>query len=279
MPCAPRRICEAIMYKTESDRIIVDVADLDVKATLECGQLFRFEKIDDAYIVKSGAHTCRIVNSGSSVVIETPSTDFFVNFFSLDRDLNRAKRELSRFPELKDALDSCGALRILHQPLFETIISFIISANNNIPRIKGIINRLCAQFGDEFPSPDKLATMQLRQLDAIGCGYRSRYILESAKICAETDLLNRLYSARTPDAAKLLMTLPGVGQKIADCVMLFALGRLEVFPIDTWMIKTQRQGMETEMQLRTRLMGKYGELAGYAQQFLYYYSAILREKV
>ena len=206
------------MYKTETDRITVDVADLDVKATLECGQLFRFEKIDDAYIVKSGAHSCRIVNSGSSVVIETRSTDYFVNFFNLDRDMNRAKRELSRFPELKDALESCGALRILHQPLFETIISFIISANNNIPRIKGIINRLCAQFGDEFPAPDKLAGMQLRQLDAIGCGYRSRYILESAKICAETDLLNRLYSARTPDAAKLLMTLPGVGQKIADCV-------------------------------------------------------------
>lgn len=266
------------MYKTEAGRIIVPIENLDLKATLECGQFFRFEKTEDEYIVKSGGHTARAYNSGEYVIIETPSVDFFVNLFNLDRDTNRIKRELSRFPELKPALDCCGALRILHQPLFETIISFIISANNNIPRIKGIINRLCAQFSDAFPTPAQIADMQVRQLDAIGCGYRSKYIYNTAKICSETDILNRMYAARTEDAQKLLLGLPGVGQKIADCVALFALGRLEVFPVDTWMIKTQRVGMETEMQLRKRLMDKYGESAGYAQQFLYYYNAILREK-
>lgn len=256
----------------------MESANLDVKATLECGQLFRYEKTDDEYIVKSGEHCCHIYTSGNYVTIETPSVDYFVNFFNLERDVNRAKRELSRFPELSKALDSCGALRILHQPLFETIISFIISANNNIPRIKSIINRLCALFDDVFPTPAQLAGLSVRQLDAIGCGYRSQYILDSAVICHETGILNRLYAAHTADAEKLLMTLPGVGQKIADCVMLFSLGRLEVFPVDTWMLKTQRIGMETERQLRARLMDKYGDYAGYAQQFLYYYSAILRAK-
>lgn len=266
------------MYKTEAGKIIVDSSDLDVKATLECGQLFRYEKSGNEYTVKSGKHICRIYNSGNYVVIETASADYFVNFFNLDRDVNRTKRELYRFPELRNALDCCGALRILHQPLFETIISFIVSANNNIPRIKSILNRLCSLFGDEFPSPEKLAELPVRQLDAIGCGYRSQYIAGSAKICAETGILNRLSGAHTADAEKMLMTLPGVGRKIADCVLLFSLGRLEVFPIDTWMLKTQRNGMETEMQLRARLMDKYGNFAGYAQQVLYYYNAILRIK-
>ncbi len=266
------------MYKTESNRITVDVSDLDVPATLECGQLFRFEKTDGVYTVKSGEHICRIYSDDKTVAIETQSVDFFVNFFNLDRDVNRTKRELGRFEELKPALESCGALRILHQPLFETIVSFIISANNNIPRIKGIINRLCALNDDVFPSPAQIVAMSVRQLDSIGCGYRSQYIYDSSKICAETDLLNRLYAARTSDAGKLLMTLPGVGQKIADCVTLFALGRLEVFPVDTWMLKTQRVGKETEMQLRARLMDKYGAYAGYAQQVLYYYNAILKAK-
>lgn len=266
------------MYKTEIDKIITDASNFDVKATLECGQFFRYEKSDDVYYVKSGAHSCEVYTESDSVIVKTPSVDYFVNFFNLDRDVHRAKRELSRFPELGPALDCCGALRILHQPLFETIISFIISANNNIPRIKGIINKLCTEFDDVFPSPEQIAALQLRQLDALGCGYRSRYILDTAKICAETDILNRLHASRTGDAQKMLMSLPGVGQKIADCVALFSLGRLEVFPVDTWIIKTQRAGKETEYQLRTRLMDRYGELAGYAQQFIYYYNAILKEK-
>ncbi len=266
------------MYKTEAGKITVAAENLDVKATLECGQLFRFEKNDDFYTVKSGGNVCKVYATGEYVTIETAAVDFFVNFFNLDRDVNRTKRELSRFPELRLAIESCGALRILRQPLFETIISFIISANNNIPRIKSILNRLCAQFGDVFPSPEQLAETSVRQLDAIGCGYRSQYILTTSKMCAETDILNRLYAARTPDAAKLLMGLTGVGQKVADCVLLFSLGRLDVFPVDTWILKTQRQGSETEMQLRTRLMDRYGGNAGYAQQVLYYYNAILKEK-
>ncbi|MCH5155826.1 MAG: DNA-3-methyladenine glycosylase 2 [Clostridiales bacterium] len=265
------------MYKTEANRIIVDVADIDIKATIECGQIFRYEKTADGYTVKSGPHSCDICTLGDTVVITTTAVDYFVNFFNLDRDVMRAKRELSRFPELADVLEACGALRILHQPLFETIISFIISANNNIPRIKTIIGRICAEFGDVFPSPEQLSELPCRRLDALGCGYRSQYISDTAKICAETDILNRMYAANTADAQKMLKTLPGVGQKIADCVSLFALGRLEVFPIDTWMFKTQRVGMETESQSRTRLMEKYGAYAGYAQQLLFYYYAILRK--
>lgn len=266
------------MYKTEANKIIVDKSALDVDATIECGQLFRYEKTDDGYIVKSGAHACNIRTLGNSVEIDTKSPDYFVDFFNLDRDVMRVKRELSRFPELKKPLESCGALRILHQPLFETIISFIISANNNIPRIKSIINRLCALFGDVFPTPEQMVDLSVRQLDALGCGYRSRYLYDSARICSETNILNRLHSAHTDDACRMLMSLPGVGRKVADCVMLFSLGRLEVFPIDTWMLKTQRVGTETEIQLRRRLMDKYGSYAGYAQQCLFYYNAILKEQ-
>lgn len=265
------------MYKTEQGKIIVKTETLDVKATLECGQVFRFEKNGGVYTVKSGEHNCSIRTDGGEVVIETSSVDYFVNFFNLDRDIERTKRELMRYPELEEPIKSCGALRILHQPLFETIISFIISANNNIPRIKTIINRLCGTNGDVFPSPEMIADMPIRQLDAIGCGYRSQYIHDSARMCAETDILDRMSSAPTPDAQKLLMALPGVGQKVADCVSLFSLGRFEVFPVDTWIFKTLREGKETEKLLRTRLMNKYGMNAGYAQQLIFYYNAVLRK--
>lgn len=266
------------MYRTEQNKIIVGVDELNVKATLECGQLFRFEKTACGYTVKSGGNVCDVTIVGDNVEIVTSSVDFFVNFFNFDRDIERMRRALARFPELEAPLKSCGALRILHQPLFETIISFIISANNNIPRIKTIINRLCAANNDVFPSPAMLAAMPTRQLDALGCGYRSQYIQNTSKICAETDILNKLYAANTADAQKMLMSFPGVGQKVADCVTLFALGRLDVFPVDTWMFKTQRMGTENEVRCRDRLMKKYGEYAGYAQQILFYYNAILHEK-
>ena len=265
------------MYKAEIDKIIVDKSDLDVAATIECGQFFCFFLTQNGYKVKSGAHVCDVYELDDVTVIETDAVDYFVDFFSLDRDIVRIKRTLSRYPELNKALEKCGSLRILHQPLFETIVSFIISANNNIPRIKTIINRMCALFGDVFPTPDKLAALSERELNAIGCGYRSPYILKSSIICRDTDILKRLPAADTKTAQKLLIELPGVGQKIADCVALFALGRNEVFPVDTWMLKTQRRGSETETQVRERLMSAYGEYAGYAQQFLYYYSAILKE--
>lgn len=267
------------MYKTELGRIVIDSVDFDIVATLECGQLFRYEKNNDVYTVKSGPYSCKIFADGDFVVIETLAIDYFVKFFNLDRDVNRTKRELSRFPELVAPLNSCGALRILSQPLFETIISFIISANNNIPRIKNTINHLCDMFDDVFPSPEQLASLSVRQLDSIGCGYRSQYILDTATACAKTDVLNRLVGAQTSDAQAMLMNMRGVGQKVADCVTLFSLGRMEVFPVDTWILKTQREGMETENQLRSRLMERYGENAGYAQQFIYYYYAILKSEV
>lgn len=265
------------MYVTDTGGITVPSSDLDIKATLECGQVFRFEKSGDKYTVKSGEHICVAEERDGSVRIDTDSVDYFVNYFNLDRDMNRVKRELMRFPELEEPIKSCGALRILHQPLFETIISFIISANNNIPRIKTIINRLCATNNDIFPSPRKIADMTVRELDAIGCGYRSQYICNSAKICADTDFLDRVQSLPTEEAQKLLISLPGVGQKIADCVSLFSLGRFEVFPVDTWILKVMRVGNETETRLRARLMDTYGMNAGYAQQLIYYYNAILKK--
>lgn len=264
------------MYTTEANRIEIDAFDFDVKATLDCGQLFRYEKTVDGYVVKSGEHSCYVRTNGDKVIVDTQSVDYFVNYFNLDRDVLRVKRELARFPELGGALEMCGALRILHQPLFETIISFIISANNGIARTKSIISRVCAEFGDVFPTPSRLADLGDRQLTSLGCGYKAQYIIETAEICAKTDILGRMYSASTADARKLLMSLPGVGSKIADYVLLYALGRHEACPIGNWVFKALRIGMETELQLRARLMDRYGGCAGYVQQLLYYYHAILK---
>lgn len=257
------------MYSVLENMITVPSAEFNVESTIECGQFFRYEKTECGYKVESSDKTCIVTQSGDEVRMVTSDVGFFVNFFDLDRDVSKLQRSLWRFEELRPAIEKAGALHILRQPLFETIITFIISAFNNIPRIKGIIKRMCATL-EGFPTPEKLAEVDVRQLESIGLGYRASYVKRTAEVCATTDVLRRVNGARTEDAIKMLMELSGVGQKVADCIALFSLSKLEVVPVDVRIFKSERQDKESEMQVRNRLMSRYGEYAGYAQQLIYY---------
>ena len=171
-------------------------------------------------------------------------------------------------------------LRILKQNPFETLISFIISANNHIPRIKSIIERLCFELGEKcdgfyaFPTPQRLAGQTVSFYEKCGLGYRASYIYETANEICNGFNLERLYDMPSKDAKTQLCALKGVGPKVADCILLFGYGKTDVFPVDTWIKKVYNTyfGAEDNPKIiREKLVEKYGDLSGYAQQYLFYY--------
>ena len=193
---------------------------------------------------------------------------------------------------MQDAVSHGGGIRILKQDLWETIVSFIISASNNIPRIKKIIESLCSNFGTahiyegqtyySFPDADVLASLTTDELDVIKAGFRTKYILSVAKAVADGEFkLDLLYNMNTPDAKRELLKLRGIGNKVSDCITLFALNKFDSFPIDVWIkrimeycyFQNQPQPIPVIAQFAT---DKFGELGGIAQQYLFYYARTLK---
>ena len=254
----------------------------DAAATLGCGQLFRFEPCGNAFRVFSLDKTCLIETRGEYTYIETDEVDYFERYFDLARDYEAICRRLSQFDELKEAVAAGRGIRILNQDLFETIIGFIVSANNNIPRIKKIIGRLCAGFGRKtasgfyaFPTPAQLAAASLEQLQDIQAGFRDRYIKNTADVLYGGKLLDELPLLDTETAVRRLTQLSGVGPKVADCVALFGMHRTDSYPVDTWIFKTCRTDtLNTPALVRKFYLNRYGADAGYAQQYLFYHAKL-----
>lgn len=256
-----------------SHNLITTEVPLDCKAVLECGQIFRYGKVGDGYEVYSLDKRC--VVCGNKIVTDQP--EYFAKFFDLDTDYDVICDTLSKFDEIKDDVEFGRGIRLLRQDLFETVISFIISANNNIPRIKGIIERLCALAGERkdgyyaFPTPQRLSTVSQSMLRDIGMGFRDKYIYETTQIVTSSDILQRIAAADTVKARELLLTLSGVGPKVADCILLFGLRRFDCFPVDTWMMKRcKTQELDTPLKVRDYYLKRYGEYAGPAQQYIFY---------
>ena len=209
---------------------------------------------------------------------------FWREYFSLDMDYDAMRQTLAeRDSKLYKCIEYGGGIRLLKQELWETVISFIISANNNIPRIKKIIEELCIQFGDEidvegrvfytFPKPERLANLKREDLSPLKAGYRDRYILDAAKKFESGEVCEEVVSAlSTDDARRLLMQIKGVGRKVADCILLFSLGRYDVFPRDVWINRVMEHVYGVTGKDCEEFASKtYGELAGLAQQYLFYY--------
>ena len=179
---------------------------------------------------------------------------------------------------MKNAVAFGNGIRILKQDLWETIVSFIISANNNIPRIQGIIDRLCEKFGKpleyngktyfSFPDAEKIQG----DLSFLRAGYRDSYIKDACgkALSGEIDL-NNIRTLSTEDARKNLLKICGIGPKVCDCILLFGLSKCEVFPVDVWVRRSVSALYETEEDPRQFANNKFGDLAGYAQQYLFYY--------
>lgn len=270
-------------YEISSGKILIkDTSEFYPKHILECGQVFRYLNSDSGYKIFSKKLFCGLIYANGYVTIDSTDTDYFAKYFDLDRDYGDIKRRLSGYPLMTEAIGYGYGVRILNQDPAEMILSFIISANNNIPRIKGIIERLCRAAGDDigggeyaFPDISALSGLNREFYRSLGTGYRADYLVKTVGALNEgfdTDLKN----VPLAEARKRLMSLSGVGRKVADCILLFGYHRTEVFPVDTWIEKVYEKMFgisgKSTVYIADKLSEYYGDLAGYAQQYLYYYA-------
>jgi N-glycosylase/DNA lyase len=293
---------ESMRVSHQHNKLVVsDCECFDIKNTLECGQCFRFTKItgdanQSAYRVVAKDKLLFITQTGDIVTmypIAAQEVSLWTAYFDLNRDYSVIKECISADLVIKSAWENCDGIRILRQDPWEALISFIISQNNNIPRIKGIVETLAQRFGNligppdekadnlkaySFPAPQRLAAVSLNELLDCKVGFRAKYILNAATRVANGDLcLESLGHMDIDEARGQLMTIYGVGGKIADCVLLFAYGKTEVFPTDVWIkrIVAQRffNGAKlTDKDIQNFAANKFGKHAGFAQQYLYAYA-------
>ena len=262
-----------------------DAAYFNPRDVLECGQIFRFIPFKEGYKVFSADKACYVHTQKDRTLIECEDGDYFYNFFDLGRDYAAIIEKAKSFgvPLLTRGATLGAGLRLLNQSAEEMIYSFIISQNNNIPRIKGIIERICEKLGEErefmgekyhaFPSSAALAAQGAPFYKQLGAGYRDNYLAAtSARIAAEG--IEMLYPLPTPQLKKQLTTYTGIGPKVADCISLFGFGRRESFPVDTWIEKLYREDFGGTLKDRNKInayfCNLFGEDAGYMQQYLFY---------
>lgn len=271
------------MYKVENGKIIITkLQDFNITHILECGQVFRFKKLsEEHYISYSLDKKAEIITYNDRVEILTNDADYFINYFDLDTDYGKIKKDLSKFDLLKEPIKYGYGIRILKQNLFEMVISFIISANNNIKRIQGIIEKICAFCGKNmgdyyaFPTLEQLTKCTVQDFKNFGAGYRAEYLY---KVCRQLQEVNLEQIAKTPsnEARKMLCLLMGIGPKVADCILLFGLNRQDVFPVDTWIMKVYQDmfggNLTNREKIAKYLVDYFGSnISGYAQQYLFYY--------
>ena len=259
---------------------IKNISNFALAETLDCGQAFRWrENPDGSFTGVAHAKAVTLSLEGSDLTISGITEDEYKQtwekYFDLSRDYGAIKDSLSALhPTMKEAAAFAPGIRILDQEPWEALCSFIISQNNNIPRIKLIIDRLCSEFGDEigdalytFPSADTIASMTAEQLAPIRAGFRARYIIDAAKKVSSGEiLLEQLRTAPIDDARAELMKITGVGIKVANCTLLYGLHRLDCFPMDVWM---KRAMAVLFPELTPEDFGQYG---GIAQQYIFHYS-------
>lgn len=275
-------------FTVNNNEIIIPThEDFSAKDILECGQVFRFKKTGFGYEVYSRHHRARLYCHKDHTRIVCTDANYFVNYFDLHTNYANIKMELSKDAMLKQAIEFGKGIRILRQDPLEAIISFIISANNNIPRIKQIIESICQNFGKNmgdyfaFPTIDELKEIPLEFFSKIKAGYRDVYLYETIKLIANGFDLQSVYNMNGSVGAKHLQQLCGVGPKVADCILLFGFYVQDIFPTDTWIRKVyydynpgylkQNPNKPADAKVvRGFFVNKFGKLSGYAQQYLFY---------
>ena len=265
--------------KTVNGIKISGVKDLDLGETLDCGQSFRWKRNDNGSF--SGVAFNRAVTMdliGTDLYIDNaPMEDYdlWYNYLDLQLDYGKIRDSISNIhPVLKEASAYAPGIRILRQDPWEALCTFIISQNNNIKRIKGIVERLCENFGEKlsqgeytFPTAEKLSKLSVDDLAPIRAGFRNKYIIDGAqKVNSGEVNLNICYDLPYDEARQELMKIKGVGTKVADCTLLFGFHRIEAFPLDVWMKRAM------EKLFPTMSPKDFGEYAGIAQQYIFHYS-------
>lgn len=271
-------------------RLTLPVSDFNLEHTLECGQAFRWEKLDGSYIGVIGDALVKVAFDGRRLAIEASSPvneKKIADYFGLNEDLPRIYKEIGKDPHIRKAIKKFHGLRILNQDRWECLASFILSSYNNIPRIKKMIAGLSGRFGRRlvldniegysFPAAEKIAKADMKSLKGLGLGFRAAYIKDTAqKIASKKFDLDKLEDLNYGEAKKRLLSLKGVGEKVADCALLFSFRKYEAFPVDVWI----KRGVErlyfggkavAPDKAAAFARERFGPYAGYAQEYLYHY--------
>lgn len=279
----------------EQRYILKNVKSFEPSHIFECGQCFRWNiEKDGSYTGVVGNNVLNVKKKDKDVMItgmcKQNIEEVCKQYFDLDRDYEKIKDTLSKIDDhLKVSIQYGTGIRILKQDAWEALISFIISANNNIPRIKGIIERISKQYGKQiiwknkqyytFPTPEELSKASIKDLRDLGLGFRDVRIFETTRMVKNKEIdIEKI--ANIKDVKQLreeLLKFPGVGSKVADCIMLFSMKKFEVFPIDVWVkrVMTELYGNEIKKHNNQQILEfaqkKFRDLAGLAQQYLFYW--------
>lgn len=277
----------------DNNTIIENVIDFDLSQTLECGQCFRFYKQDENdYVIVAYEKLLHIKQEDNNLIFyntnEADVESIWIPYFDLERDYQAIKSYLLKNDDnLKQAIDEKYGVRILNQEFHEMLISFIISQNKQIPHIKQIVKQISENYGVylgeingekyySFPSTDVLGNITEEEYRNMKTGFRAPYLFDASQKLANKEVTNSLKELAEADALEELIKIKGVGNKVANCVMLFSLGFRSSFPIDVWIKRIMEtlhfDGKDTKKEvIYEKALELYGDFGGYAQQYLFCY--------
>jgi len=286
----------------------LDAVPFNLDVTLCCGQVFRWEKKGDWWYGIAGGKAFKIRQVNAELKFANVDENFIEDYFGLDDDLQKIRTEIGGDEHIRNAIRELWGLRIVRQDPWECLISYICATYKSITAIKNMLLKLSKKFGEKmplngcdfytFPTPEKLAKTTESDLMECGLGYRAKYVLATSKRVLENDFsLERLKKMPYQQAKKELINFPGVGLKVADCILLFSLGKYEAFPVDVWVkriilkhyaahfpnsfiekLSTQESLSNAEYEQLNEFGREYfGEYAGYAQEYLYHYERMTRK--
>lgn len=277
-------------YEIKNGTLTVRGIDrIDIERSCACGQSFRWKKDGDGFVAPALGRVVHVCQNDCDISIypcKKGEEKDWLAYFDLDRDYAAIEKRLSVDEQLSMCIGSASGIRVFAQEPFETLITFIISANNNIGRIAGIVERLCALCGEKaefdgkeyylFPKPESIAALEESELVRIGSGYRAPYIKKSAAIIAGGYQLEKLRDMPLDIARKELLKFPGVGPKVADCVLLFGLGHTDAFPVDVWIGRAMSEiyfdGESPKKKQLEAAIRALGSESGIVQQYIFHYA-------
>lgn len=282
------------MKITEKDNMLImeDMKDFNITHIFDCGQCFRWNREEDgSYTGVVSGKVINVSQQGTKVVFDNLTSDDFniiKDYFDLDTDYEKIKEKIGTDDIMKKAIDFGCGIRILNQDEWETMISFMISANNRIPMIKKVIENLSLSFGNfitnyrgkdyySFPAPEQLAAAPVEKIMECKAGFRAPRIKEAAeRFLNEKAIIYDLKNKTYQEGLDYLKTYCGIGDKVANCILLFSMKQFDTFPVDVWV----RRVMQTlyvdkdtsDKEIRRFAEEKFGDFSGYAQQYLFYYA-------
>lgn len=272
--------------------ILKDVKNFELKDIFDCGQCFRWnETVNNTYIGVAFRKVVEVEKSGNDVVIHNANLNDFntiwCDYFDLKRDYSEIKNELSKDEILRKSVEFGEGIRLLKQDPFEIVISFITSANNRIPMIKRAINNISKAYGDAieykgntyytFPTIGQFKKATLEEVESLGVGFRAKYIIDAVeKISNKIYNLEEIKALNDDECHEALKQFNGIGPKVSDCIMLFSMQKYSAFPVDVWVKRAMQYfyvAPDVSLpKIRVFARNKFGELAGFAQQYLFYYA-------